>query len=101
MSSTKTGRLPSIMRRFVQRSPTSPGDGQLEQVGQQRLLVVDVEDDVADHAPHRGRRGAAPRSARRWSGLGVVEVDDEADAPAATPTRRSRPGRTSAFIRFT
>ena len=27
MSSTKTGRLPFIIRRFVQRSPTSPGDG--------------------------------------------------------------------------
>ena len=27
ISSTKTGRLPFIIRRFVQRSPTSPGDG--------------------------------------------------------------------------
>ena len=27
LSSTKTGRLPFIWRRFVQRRPTSPGDG--------------------------------------------------------------------------
>ena len=49
MSSTKTGRLPFICRRLVQRRPEWVGVGQLEQVGEQRLLVVEVQDGVADH----------------------------------------------------
>ncbi len=63
MSSTKTGRLPFIVRRFVQRSPTSDGRGQLEQVGQHRLLVVEMEHGVPDHGrivPGRASPGDDP-----------------------------------------
>ena len=82
-SSTKTGRLPFIWRRFVQRTPTSPGVGRLEQVGEQRLLVVEVQDDVPDHdlMVARAGRPVSPPKVRS----GVVEVDHEADPPAGDP----------------
>ena len=69
MSSTKTGRLPFIIAQVRAAQPDVARRGRLEQVGQQRLLVVEVQDDVADHAPIVARRRAAS-SARRWSGQG-------------------------------
>ena len=70
--STKTGRLPFSVRRFVQRRPTSRAFGQLEQVGDHRLLVVEVQDSVADHA---AMVPVAPRgtAVTRWSRLGVPD----------------------------
>ena len=62
MSSMKTGRLPSSVRMFVQRRPRSTAVGQLEQVDEDRLLVVEVEDGIADHGRMVRRRGAP------WSG---------------------------------
>ena len=57
---------------------------QAEQVGDQRLFVVEVQDGITDHAPivH------GPGVRRKWPdgpGLRVVEVDDQADAPARHP----------------
>ena len=80
----KTGRLPSIVRRFVQSRPTSPALGHLEQVGEQRLLVVEVEDGVADHV-RIVARAVAVRSDPMVP-LGVVEVDDERTRPPDTQT---------------
>ena len=59
-SSMNTGRFPSSVRRFVQRSPTSPAVGRLEQVGEHRLLVHDVEHGVTDHVPDGAGPSAGP-----------------------------------------
>jgi hypothetical protein len=71
---------------------------QLEEVGEQGLLIGDVQNGIAEHA---GIVHAAP-SARDGPmvPLRVVEVDDEADA--AVDTHTPMPTRLyAAFIRFT
>ena len=107
LSSANTGRLPSSVRRFVQRSVRSDAVGMLEQVRDERLLVVEVDDDVLDHpvilavrcadvsADWSGQwadRPARPARSSSWSQaypcgmfLRVVEVDDEADPSARDP----------------
>ena len=100
MSSMKTGRLPFIMRRFVQRRPTSPGAGGSNRSASSGCSLVEVEDAL--RITGRWWPGASARlSARRWSRSGVVEVDHQADPAAGRPRRRSRRGRTCAFIMLT
>ena len=61
-SSTKTGRLPSSVRRFVQRTADVAGVGSSNRSASERLLVVEVQDGVADH----GRIVRRGRRARDW-----------------------------------
>ena len=74
-------------------APTSARRRQLEQVGEQRLLVVDVQDGVADHAPHRARGRSAPGMAR-WSPSTGGRSRRRGGRDRPTPTPRSRRGRT-------
>ena len=57
--------------------------GRLVQVGEQRLLVVEMQDDVADHCPMVARAPGvvSPPMVRS----GVVEVDHQADPTAGDP----------------
>ena len=57
---------------------------QLEEVGDERLLVVQVQHGVAEHGPHRAR-SVGPVRTGPMVPLRVVEVDDEADATARHP----------------
>ena len=66
----EVGRLPSGVRRLVHTRPASDAEGRAEQVRHQRLLVVDVDDDVADHGPIVLDPG--PPSPPRWSHPGAA-----------------------------
>ena len=52
---------------YIDFVPLTVGDEPLG--GQQRLLVLDVDDGVADHGAH-GHRTGDVRPASRWSGQG-------------------------------
>ena len=49
--SMNIGRLPSSMRTLVHTRPASAWRRQVEQVAQQRLLVLDMDAHVSDHGP--------------------------------------------------
>ena len=84
IASTKTGRLPFIIRRFVQRRPTSlfPGSSNRSASSGCSLLRWRIALRITDASCARAvPSGEGPDG----PGLGVVEVDDEADPPRRHP----------------
>ena len=83
MSSTKTGRLPFIIRRFVQRRPTSPGEGGSYRSASSgcSLLRCRMTLRITSRSSPPGDALVSPTMVRS----GVVEVDHQADPPARDP----------------
>ena len=86
LKSMNTGRLPSIVRRFVQMMAMSPGFGSSRSSTDQRLVVHQVQDGP-DHGRDDTNR-CAPANPRRWSWVraGSGGLGDR-------PRRAARPAR--------
>ena len=89
----------SSCRRFVQRRPTSPGEGASNRSASSGCSLLRWRIDVADHAPIVARGAPARQPADGPVRGGRSRPPGGPARPR--PRRRSRPGRRPAFIRFT
>src|SRR5918993_502402 len=83
ISSTKTGRLPFIIRRLVQRNPTSPGDGVSNRSARSGCSLFRWR--MTLRITLGWSSGPAPAVTPPMVRSGVVEVDHQPDAATRDP----------------
>src|SRR5688500_11188588 len=83
MASMNTGRLPSRVRMFVQRTPRSTDVGSSNRSTTTGCSLLRWSTTLRITGPWWAP--APPSGGTRWSRLGVVEVDDQAHPPGGHP----------------